>query len=279
MKAKSYFNEYQHLNDSLQRERNRAKNQFAFIRFETDKKQMENETLKVKEAQSEVKLLRVQILVGILFIGFIFMVYWYQKRKTFQEQKERLQIKKTKLNYSKKVHDIIANGIYRILSEVENAKTINKEVLLDRLETIYEKSRDLSYDHTIPTHHNFYEEIKELITSYANDHLQILIINDEKLWETVNLNIQNEIKMIVQEFLVNLKKHSQATFATFSFEKQSSTELSFTYSDNGIGISCQNLRKGNGLKNVESRIFSLNGNINFVENVTQGTKINLKIPM
>ena len=121
--------------------------------------------------------------------------------------------------------------------------------------------------------------IRDSIKSYSNEELTILIINEEKLWETVNFRIQNEVKIILQELLVNLKKHSFANFARISFEIEDNKHLHINYFDNGIGITDENFVKKNGLQNTESRIFSLNGSITFVKNLDQGTKINIKIPI
>lgn len=277
--SKKYFQEYKNLNDSVLTIRNRAKNQFALIRYETEKSKAENEKLKADSANNEIEILKRNIVVGLLIIGFIFSVFWYQRRQKLQAQQEQIKIKNTELKYSKKVHDVVANGIYRILSEVENAETLDKENLLDKLENIYEKSRDISYENLSSGNRNFYQEISELIKSYSNDDLKILIINEEKLWETVNFRIQNEVKIILQELLVNLKKHSFANFARISFEIEGNKLLLIQYFDNGIGISDENFVKKNGLQNTESRIFSIEGSITFVKNLDQGTKINIKIPI
>lgn len=277
--SKKYFQEYKNLNDSVLTIRNKAKNQFALVRYETEKNKAENEKLKADSANNEIEILKRNIVVGLLIIGFIFSVFWYQRRQKLQAQQEQIKIKNTELKYSKKVHDVVANGIYRILSEVENAETLDKENLLDKLENVYEKSRDISYENISNPNENFYQEISELIKSYSNDDLKIIIINDEKLWETVNFKIKTEVKIILQELLVNLKKHSFANFARISFEIDENKQLLINYFDNGVGIFDENFEKKNGLKNTESRIFSLNGSIKFVENLDQGTKINIKIPI
>lgn len=276
--SKKYFLQYQKLDDSLQTARAKARNQFALIRYETEKSKAENEELKAEAAIKENKLLRKNILVGVLIIGLLFSVFWYQRRRKFLAQREQINIKNTKLKYSKKVHDVVANGIYQVLSEVENKESLDKESLLDKLESIYEKSRDISYENSFPSEKSILLEINELISSFANEDLKILIINDVETWKNTTQKIQSEIKLILQELLVNPKKHSYASFAKISFENEDGYLL-LNYFDNGVGFSEVNFEKKNGLQNTESRIFSMQGTITFVKNLEKGSQIKIKIPV
>ena len=276
--SKKYFIQYQKLDDSLQTARAKARNQFALIRYETEKSKAENEELKAEAAIKENKLLRKNILVGVLIIGLLFSVFWYQRRRKFLAQREQINIKNTKLKYSKKVHDVVANGIYQVLSEVENKDSLDKESLLDKLESIYEKSRDISYENSLPSEKSILLEINELISSFANEDLKILIINDVETWKNTTQKIQSEIKLILQELLVNLKKHSSASFAKISFENEDGYLL-LNYFDNGVGFPKTNFEKKNGLQNTESRIFSMQGTITFVKNLEKGSQIKIKIPV
>ena len=217
-------------------------------------------------------------MVGVLIIGLLFSVFWYQRRRKFLAQREQINIKNTKLKYSKKVHDVVANGIYQVLSEVENKDSLDKESLLDKLESIYEKSRDISYENSLPSEKSILLEINELISSFANEDLKILIINDVETWKNTTQKIQSEIKLILQELLVNLKKHSYASFAKISFENEDGYLL-LNYFDNGVGFSEVNFEKKNGLQNTESRIFSMQGTITFVKNLEKGSQIKIKIPV
>lgn len=277
-KSKSYFTQYQNLSDSLQTARAKAKNQFALIRYEAEKKETENQQLKAETAQQENRILRQNILVVLLLFGVLLLILWFRQRRRLLAQEEQVKIKSTELKYSKKVHDVVANGIYRVLSEVENNRDLSREKLLDTLENIYEKSRDISYDPPSGASGNFYEDLNGLISSYASETRKILIVNAPELWEEVAVEIQLEVRLIIQELLVNLKKHSKANFARLAFETENRL-LKISYADNGVGMTKNGPVKKNGLQNTESRIFSLNGNISFVTDLEKGIKIIIEIPV
>ena len=82
---------------------------------------------------------------------------------------------------------------------------------------------------------------------------------------------QIEIYRILQELMVNMQKHSKATLVAISFKKNNK-QYSINYSDNGVGIKLDELSFRNGLKNVETRIKSINGIITFDTSLNNGFK-------
>lgn len=73
-----------------------------------------------------------------------------------------------------------------------------------------------------------------------------------------------------------MKKHSQASFVAFKFEKNHNL-IHIQYKDNGIGIPGE-IIKGNGLTNTVSRIEKIKGTIIFDNTTETGLKINISFP-
>lgn len=146
-KSKQYFLTYQKLNDSLQTARSKAKNQFALIRYETEKNKADFQKAQADNVKKQNQILKQYAGLGILGLVLIGGGVWYRRRKKILQQEKELEVKKTELRYSKKVHDVVANGIHRVMTKLENQEHIDKETMLDDLEIVYEKSRDISYDH------------------------------------------------------------------------------------------------------------------------------------
>ena len=71
--------------------------------------------------------------------------------------------------------------------------------------------------------------------------------------------------------MVNMKKHSKAKLVAISFKKDRN-QYFINYSDNGIGLEFDTLSTKNGLKNVETRIKSINGTITFETSLNNGFK-------
>lgn len=100
--------------------------------------------------------------------------------------------------------------------------------------------------------------------------------NDEGLWEKVDANIKKEVKYILQELMVNMKKHSRASHVAIRF-KQSGNRVEIQYTDNGVGLPAAH-SLGNGLTNTGTRIRNINGEITFT-NINTGLKILVSFPI
>ncbi|ALR32201.1 hypothetical protein ATE47_17495 [Chryseobacterium sp. IHB B 17019] len=273
---KSYLENFQRfnsINDSLQISRNKDKRQFAIIRFDVDK-------IKDEKAEKEVELLQRNIGIIALLLAITFIIIWYRKRQKRLKQENELKIKNTQLKLSKKVHDVVANGIYQVMTKIENQEQFDKDKMLDELEFVYEKSRDISYEKTESGNEekDFSEEISELIGSFNNENVKTYLAgNDKNIWFKVEETTKDEIYQIIRELLVNMKKHSKADRVVFRFERENDV-IKIYYTDNGIGISGDVIHK-NGLSSTVSRMETMNGEIIFDNKTEKGLKINISFPV
>ncbi|MHA6727102.1 tetratricopeptide repeat-containing sensor histidine kinase [Chryseobacterium sp. A301] len=268
------FQTYNALSDQILLERSTAKNQFALIRYGVEKSKAENSILKVEKLESQNKLIYLAILVvGLVSTIIIGIVYFKKRRKRLQQEKD-LEVKKTELKYSKKVHDVVSNGIYQVITKLENGLDISRNETLDDLEYLYDRSRNISYeDFEHPESNEFFsEKIRKLIGYFNTHNVQTIIAgNDASIWEGVSPFKRGEVYLILRELLVNMKKHSHADRVTLKFERIEN-RITVTYSDTGIGLKEETIFK-NGIRNVESRIVNLEGVINFDEETEKGLKI------
>lgn len=273
-KSKQYFLTYQKLNDSLQTARSKAKNQFALIRYETEKNKADFQKAQADNVKKQNQILKQYAGLGILGLILIGGGVWYRRRKKILQQEKELEVKKTELRYSKKVHDVVANGIHRVMTKLENQEHIDKDTMLDDLEIVYEKSRDISYDHEKNNDLSFGEKLTEMLKSYSSDDLQLVIIGNEEIhWDKLNKNTQAEVFYVLQELMTNMKKHSKATRVVIRMSRINE-EITIRYTDNGVG--CDKLSPKNGIKNTGNRMESIGGTINFDAVSGEGFKAELK---
>ncbi|RZM30450.1 MAG: tetratricopeptide repeat-containing sensor histidine kinase [Pedobacter sp.] len=280
--TKRYFDAYSKLADSIQTARSNAKNQFALIRYGVEKSKVENlelqrdNTLKKYQIATREFLLTISILVFISAAigGTIF----FKRRKRRMEADAKAALRESQLKTSKRVHDVVANGLYRVMTEIGNQKVVDKERVLDKIEDLYEKSRDISYEKSDDEVRDFNKQISELLTSFATEQTKILIVgNYPALWEKVSESVRYEIEQVVQELMVNMRKHSQATNVVLKFE-QKDNDVNIYYTDNGIGMP-QGVQEKNGLRNTGNRMADVNGSITFDTKVDKGLKIQLSFPV
>lgn len=275
-----YFKTYQFLNDSLIIARNRAKNQFAYFRYGIEKEKAKNKELIADKILQKNHILKQYFLVAALLVAIIIIIAWYRKRQKRLKQENELKIKNNQLKISKKVHDVVANGIYQVMTKIENQENIDKNEMLDELEFVYEKSRDISYEKpdSKSEKKDFSEKISNLIGSFNNENVKTYLVgNNENIWRNLSESSQDEVYQIIRELLVNMKKHSQADRVVFKFERINDL-VKIQYSDNGIGISGDMIYK-NGLTNTGSRIEAIDGEIIFDTKTEKGLKVNISFPV
>src|SRR5690606_34398999 len=179
------------------------------------------------------------------------------------------QVFKTEARISKKVHDEVANDLYHVMVKLQNDKQ-NDEEILDDLESIYDKTRDISKENSaLELKCDFKEQLSDLLISYKNGKINVITQNISSVaWHKIS-----EVKKITiyrdhKELMTNMAKHSQASVVVLTFG-HSKKKILINYSDNGVGGSIKNK---NGLRNVENRIKSLNGTITFESKPNQGFK-------
>lgn len=265
-----YHETYIRINDSLQKARQQAKNQFAKIKYDTEK----------AEAQKQTYQLRMYGSLALLILSFAIFVLLY--RLTLQRNKRKVLETQynTETKIAKRLHDELANDVHNTIAfaETQNLENEqNKEILLENLDTIYQRARNISNENKqINTGETFFEQLKHMIYSYGSDKINV-ILNTTALHE---IQLKDEVKIalyrVLQELMVNMKKHSESTLVAIVF-KNNPTTLEITYSDNGKGIQNQ-LHTKNGLQNVENRIFSINGTITFDTEPNKGFKVKIVIP-
>ncbi|UPQ79777.1 hypothetical protein M0M57_02820 [Flavobacterium azooxidireducens] len=157
-------------------------------------------------------------------------------------------------------------------------KTEVKEVLLDTMDHIYQRTRDISKENSdIRTDENFEPDFFQMIDSYSDNSMNVIKkISSELNWQKMSAEKKITVFRVVQEFLINTKKHSEATLVVIDFLEQKNN-LILTYTDNGIGLKKAQNRKS-GLQNAENRILAIKGRLIFDTAIQKGFKATVFIP-
>ncbi|MEQ8472104.1 MAG: sensor histidine kinase [Marinoscillum sp.] len=143
-----------------------------------------------------------------------------------------------------------------------------------------EATRKISHslDSGVLKHFGLETAINELIgalneseTIAVSSHIQIT----EKLDSELSLNVYR----IIQELINNTLKHAHASKITIDLN-QIKDHLSLIYEDDGIGFEMtQDQPKGMGLKNLESRVDSMEGTLTIESMKDKGTTTIIEIPI
>lgn len=286
IQSKKYSLLYLRLNDSITKVRQKAKNQFAKIKYDSKKEKQEN--LKLKEQKAEnilqlelqkttTQLLYFIVVVILCVFGFIyFYLNTRNKREKFQASYA------TEIQIAKKLHDELANDVYQTMTFAEThdlSTPNNKEILLNNLDTIYSRTRNISKENSnIETGTNFTKSLKEMMSDFNTDTTNIVIKGlDNVNWSLIDNSKKIAIHRVIQELLVNMNKHSKCNLALISFQLNNNT-IHLDYSDNGVGIRDQNINKKSGLHNIEKRVADIEGTIVYNLKIDKGFTVNIQFP-
>lgn len=284
---KKYSTKYVNLVDSIFEVRQKVKNQFARVKYDSKREKNENLKLKTHKAENELQLERqknrniISYIIIAISLTLIIVLYLYL---TSRGKKEKIEATyKSETRIAKKLHDELANDIYHTMAFVENknlALTENKEQLLNNLDIIYSRTRDISKENcAIITNENYVLGLKEMILEFNTSNTSIILNDLETVsWNTLDRSKKTTVYRVLQELLVNMKKHSNANLAVINF-KETDKNIIINYSDNGNGADLTQLSFKNGLHNVENRIQSIKGNVEIDSHPGKGFKVLLKIPL
>jgi signal transduction histidine kinase len=269
--AKEYSDDFFRINDSLTLARSAAKNQFAKIKYDA------NTALKNLEIQKGQKqlyfILFLSVIVLSVLLYFLILSANKNKLKTISYA--------TETRISKKLHDELANDVYNAMTfaETQNLQLPEKkETLLDNLDKIYLRTRNISKENSsINTGDQFEDDLKEMLSGYSSNEVNIIIKNTATIqWSKLSVEKKVAVYRVLQELLVNMKKHSGASLVVLGFESGTKF-LQIQYSDNGKGIANTAITK-KGLQNAENRILAVKGTVTFDHEINKGFRVTIQIP-
>lgn len=281
-KSNALFEEYSMLSDSLTSAQNKAKFEFAKLRYDVEKAE-ERESLALRlQSASELRediavRKRNWAFIGLflfLVLGLVFILY-QRERSRKQRILDRYDTEK---RLAKKLHDELANEIYLVMTQLEGDKTT--PMVADKLDHIYKLSRDMSREtQPIQTGDSFPDELALSLQTYTSSERKLILRGMESInWKGIKPEKKIEIYRVLQELMTNMRKHSKASLVALVF-KEVDKLLEINYSDNGQGVTLSPNNRGSGLTNTETRLKSMGGCITFDSAINEGFRAELSIPV
>jgi len=257
-------NTYVHLNDSLEAVKRNSQNKFALLKYNVGKSELQSE----KDKNEKQVFQFITVLIFVIGLSLFFIM----KTKGTKEKLQQVYLTETRI--SKKVHDEVANDVYQIMTKLQGDALINGAVL-DDLEHIYNKTRDISKENSaIDLGTDFEELLSDLLLTYKSTSVNVITRGLASIqWKYVSNEKKTAMFRVLQECMTNMKKHSDATLVLLKFQ-QIDKKIEINYSDNGVGC---DVKKNNGLQNAENRIHSVQGTITFESEKNNGFKAKIII--
>lgn len=262
---------FKKITDSIAKDKQLAENKNAFVKYNVaNEKKKTAEALLEKEKEKNQKL--IFLILGIIISLTSIFIYFALRIR--HKREKIIQVHNTEARISKKVHDEVANDLYHVMVKLQS-NTLAKDEVLDDIENIYNKTRDISKENSaVELSKDFTEQISDLLLSYKNDQTSVITQNISKMdWEKVPDIKKITIYRVLKELMTNMSKHSKASLVVVSFVQEKG-KINIAYSDNGVG--CQ-IKNKNGLQNAENRIQTLKGTIIFESKPNEGFKAKITL--
>lgn len=303
-KGIAYLTEHIKLNDSLIFKERSIKDRFARIEFETDEIEAENELIS-KRNQWLIGLSGGLLLMSLLVYIIISQRAKNKELRFVQQQQEaneeiyNLMLEqqnkvdegraKEKIRISEELHDGVLSRLFGIRLSLDSINMVNTEEAIknrgnyiNELKTIEQEIRKISHDLNTDFIANlgFLDIIETLIETqtsayqltYEFEHSEIID------WDEVSNKNKIHLYRIIQESLQNIYKHANASHVKIGFQLKNDVIL-VSILDDGSGFDINKAKKGIGLKNINSRVSELNGELTINSKSGRGTDILINVPI
>ncbi len=301
------------LNEGITKNIQELETKYQFEKKEQQIKDLQQES-EIKDLFISQNRLLISTLIGSLLAV---VVIAYLARRTFQQKKKILEkentLSQSRIAELEKEKQLLASeavikgqdeergrlakdlhdGLGGLLSGVKFSLTnMKSNVVLDSDSAlVFERSLDM-LDHSIGelrrVANNMMPEVlvkfglSEALKSYCES------IRESKIYKIdfqsigvegrLSSNAEIFIYRIIQELLNNSSKHANATQVLVQLVRHYD-ELNVTVEDNGIGMDLTKVKKGAGLKNIQSRVDYLKGKLDIHSSPDQGTSAHITIPI
>ncbi len=264
----SLVRRYTRLTDSLNVAAQNKTNKFSEARYNMELKERETTQL---QQRNEYLIIGFAIAAVLLLIIILLAYARIRQRNKLALLKESME---TEHRIAVRIHDELANDMYHTMVRAQS-NDMQNDALLEDLDSIYHRIRDISAENTpLETAMDFDQQLKDMLMHYQTDQTSIILHNLASVhWDQIPLDRKTVLYRCLQELLVNMKKHSNASHVYLSFA-QTAQGAAVTYRDNGTG---GEIKKGNGLSNVETRTRAVNGTFTFGSMDGGGFQASLKI--
>lgn len=254
-------------------------------------------------------ILILSLTAVIIAVFMVLFVAYYNKKQG--EQKFKLQEKQVELQqrlllnslevqeaeqkrFARDLHDDVGallsvtkmsfNTLGRKLTDEALSEDLakSKKLLEESIATVRRMSREListSLDKfgVVAAIEDFLNRVKH--STGLNINFETNFQDDAELTKNQELMLYR----IVQELTNNALKHSGATELEVRLTHEPNKQVKLVFFDNGSGFNLAEVNAksdgGLGLKNIESRVKVLNGNLTIVSNAELGSRFNVIVPL
>jgi len=165
-----------------------------------------------------------------------------------------------------------------LMNEEDQAILLKSNTILTEVMT---DMRNICF-HLMPTtleEFGLFQAVKEICSKTRYPKKINFLIKESGLFPELSKELEIDIYRVIQEFISNALRHGEASKISIKFN-YFKKNFKIVLSDNGKGFDHSQVQiKGMGLRNVQSRVKSHNGEIIITSEIGKGTRYLLDIPV
>ena len=263
--------------------------------YKHEKKEAEIALLKKDQQLIQAQLKRQKdIKFALIFFAillFILALLLINRYRVVSKAKRVIEMEKMRNQIAKDLHDDIGSTLSSInimsgvmLQQFDNglADTNGLRKIKENSSAIMESMSDIVW--AINPQNDTVEKVIFKMKEFASDLLEPLNIRysfvEKGNFSSLQLDAQKrkDIYMVFKETINNAAKYSGCKNIQIVLEHDGQS-LVLVIKDDGKGFDAQKIKKGNGLKNIDERVFSMEGSIRRISSEGNGTKIKMEVPI
>ena len=250
----------------------------------------------------------MNLAVGSVFMAFLLMsfivilFFYFSRKKIIQKEieKKNLEIEHQKellrsviltqeeerKRIAQDLHDDISSKLNVVSLNTHLLKTPNlsdeeltkiTDNITNLTQKALENSRRIAHDLLPPVLEKFgiHAGIEELVVEFNSSKVVHVVYTNELQFDIQDIDKQLHVFRILQELLNNSVRHGKASEVLIVFKLINGSNTCL-YTDNGVGfdLNSEDSKNGLGMKNIESRINFLDGDLEINSSKNKGVHIN-----
>jgi signal transduction histidine kinase len=310
--ALKYHLLYTTARDSLRSKENSNALAEVKTRYETDIKEKENDNLKDENKIKDLTIVQKNtqrnifiILFGsVIIIGFLlYGRFKLKKREELNKQlisQQELRSKaiieaeeKERTRIARELHDGIGQQLSAVKLNISglqaslNTNSIEEKIMLQNaIDLIDESVKEVRVvSHSMMPNalikSGLVSAVKEFINKISSSGSLKINLEIVGLSERLEQTVETVLFRVLQELVNNIIKHAKASEVSIQLIRHEE-ELTILIEDNGVGFDVDKVlakEGGIGLKNIQSRVAFLNGQVFFDSHLNKGTTVTIEIPV
>jgi two-component system, NarL family, sensor histidine kinase UhpB len=290
-KALTVHQKFALVKDSMIKSENRKLAEEAQAKYELEKKEAKIALLEKDQELKTLALARqraIQISGAVTLLLIIVIAFLLINRyRVINKVKRQSEIEQMRNNIARDLHDDIGSTLSTIniisnlaMRENTNGNNLHLSRIAEQSTRIMESMTDMVW--SINPINDSMEKVAVKMKVFASEILESKNIgfrfSGEESLSGLLLDAEKRknLFLIFKEAINNIAKYSGATEVGIALKK-TEKKLVMTIADNGHGFNSQNVREGNGLKNMDARAKAMQADFKLSSIERLGTRIELEL--